>query len=67
MPKPLECAVCFMPTQMRLALRIGNQVVAIVPLCAVHARVVKMGDWALQIEPEWGGPWITGKQYRREP
>lgn len=66
MPPPLECAVCGLPTQMRLALRIGATVVAVVPLCTVHAWVVRMGAWALQIEPDWGGPWITGPRYRPE-
>lgn len=65
MPEPQECAVCHAITTHRMAVSIDSVVVAVVPVCTNHGQSVIQGRWALQVEPEWGGPWVHGERYRR--
>jgi hypothetical protein len=60
-----ECAVCGNVTTHRCALSFAGVTVAVIPLCIRHGQAVAHGRWALQVEPEWGGPWIDGREYQR--
>jgi hypothetical protein len=47
-----------------MALAVDGVVVHVVPLCPQHAYSVMQGRWAVQLEPEWGGPWLRGTPHK---
>jgi ribosomal protein L37AE/L43A len=59
-----QCAVCQNTAHQRLAVSVNGIVVAVAWLCKAHALAVSRGAWALQVEPEEGGPWLDGRQLR---
>lgn len=61
------CAGCRARATRRLCLTIGRARAALVPLCTGHAEDVRHQHWAMQVEDDWGGSLLDGRQVPIEP